>query len=130
MKQFEVKVLDEVGHLSDMAEVLAEGGINIVSISSERINNRTANLRIITSDDERTRNVLKDGGFAFTEEDIIAVRLEDKPGALFEITNKLGGAGINMTSIYVVNKSNGSTDVAINVDNFNGAMDILKDKLI
>ena len=126
MKQFEIRVNDDVGSLQKVAEALANNGINIISISSERVPGKNAFLKLVTNDIDKTRDVMNLERFVYKESDFIMVTLKDQPGELLKITRMLSGSGINIESLYVLNKREGSTDVAVIVDKMDQAREALK----
>ena len=46
------------------------------------------------------RSVLEKMGLRYREEEAVAVRVSDRPGALGRLTRKLGDAGVNITYAY------------------------------
>ena len=126
MKQFEIRVNDEVGSLQKVAEALANNGINIISISSERVPGKNAFLKLVTNDIDKTRDVMNLERFVYRESDFIMVTLRDQPGELLNFTRKLSDSGINIESLYILNKREGSTDVAVIVDKMDQARQALK----
>jgi hypothetical protein len=127
MKQFEVKIEDSPGSLNEMTVTLADGGINIISISSEKTPENKAMMKIITHDEKATSNILSRKEFEFSESDIITATLTDQPGELNKVTTKLTDAGVNMESIYIVDKKDGKTQVAIKVEK--GKEELAKDSI-
>ncbi|UCH88822.1 MAG: ACT domain-containing protein [Thermoplasmata archaeon] len=126
MKQFEINVKDEVGALEKIAEALATRGINIISISSERVPGKNAAIKIVTNDDDKTRDIMNEERFVYRESDFITLRLVDQPGELLRVTRLLSSAEINIESLYVLNRKEGSTSVAIVVNKMEEAKEVLK----
>ena len=126
MKQFEVNVKDEVGSLETIAEALAKRNINIISISSERHTDKSALLKIITNDEEQTRDIMDMERFIYKETDFLVVTLKDEPGQLLRVTRMLKNADINIESLHILNKKNGETEIALIVDKMEEAEAALK----
>ena len=126
MKQFEVNVKDEVGSLETIAEALASRNINIVSISSERHADRSALLKIITNDEEQTRDIMDMERFIYKETEFLVITLKDEPGQLLRVTRMLKNADINIESLHILNKKNGVTEIALIVDKMEEAEAALK----
>jgi hypothetical protein len=126
MKQFEVKVNDDVGSLEKVTEALAKKNINIVSISSERIPGQHASLKIVTDDEDKTEEVMNEERFIYRQSEFIMVKLSDQPGELLRVTKVLRDADINIETLYLLNKVQGMTDVAMIVNKMDEAKVALK----
>lgn len=124
MKQFSIHVRDRVGELARVTEIMANHGINITAIASEG-GGSTPIIRIVTEDQVSTRKALERAGREFTEEDILVVRLMDRPGELAKIARRLARKAINVESIYIFSKSDGKTELAMAVDKLDLAKEVL-----
>ena len=113
MKQFEIRLNDEVGSLEKVTEALSRKQVNIISISSERIPGEKATVKLVTNDEEKTRNVINEERLICKESEFIRLTLRDQPGELLRVTQLLSAADINIESLYVLNKQQGKTDVAL-----------------
>jgi len=129
MKQFDIKLNDEVGSLEKVAEALSRKNINIISISSERIPGEKATVKLVTSDEDKTREIINEERLIAKESDFLKIRLMDKPGELSKLTKMLAASEINIESLYVLNKNQGVAEIAMIVDKMDLARDSLKDYL-
>jgi hypothetical protein len=125
MKQFSIMVRDRLGELARVTELMAQFGINIVAIASETTGPQPL-VRIVTEDQASTRKALERSGREFSEQDILVVKLIDRPGELAKISRRLAKGGVNVESIYIFSKTDGKTELALAVNNLNKAKDILK----
>ncbi|MBU9889029.1 MAG: ACT domain-containing protein [Candidatus Omnitrophica bacterium] len=98
-REFVVVSENKVGALSSVAAVLADRGIDIVAISAQAAGG-VAMMNFVTDDALRTRDVLSKKGFAVQENMVLLVEVEDKPGALKEITKKLAAKKVDILNIY------------------------------
>lgn len=121
MKQFDVLVENKVGALADVCEMMAKNAINIVSISTGE-----GVVRFITEDESTTRDVLKKSRFGFNEYDVIPFKMMDRPGELAKTARLLAKARVNVDSLYILGKNNGSTEVVFRVSDMKKAREILK----
>ncbi|MEM4728437.1 MAG: ACT domain-containing protein [Thermoplasmata archaeon] len=125
MKQFSIQVRDRVGELARVTEIMANHGINIIAISSEGGGSKRPVIRIVTEDQASTRKALERAGREFTEEEILVVKLLDRPGELAKIARRLARKAINVNSIYIFGKSDGKTEIALAVDKLDEAREVL-----
>lgn len=115
MKEFDVFVQDKPGELARVCEILGSSGVNIKAIASERANSRST-IRIVTDDETTTASSLSRNGIKYDLRDVMVVGLEDRPGELGKVARKLARSMVNVDSIYILHKNNGTTDMALTVD--------------
>jgi hypothetical protein len=124
MKQFSIEIKNRVGELAKVTELMAEHAINIVAISSEILAAKPM-IRVVTEDQASTRKALEKSGRDFTEQDILVIKLIDRPGELSKMARRLAREGINVESIYIFGKARGMTEVALAVDDHGKAKTVL-----
>jgi hypothetical protein len=123
-KQFEVSIFDKPGEVARVAEVLAKNAVNIRGISTD-LGRSSPVIHIITDDEASARRVLKAGGFAYVEREILVISMSDKPGELAKVTRKLAKAGINIESMFILGGKASEVQVAVGVDQRERAHDLL-----
>lgn len=95
-----VTVVNKIGVLADMSKILADHGINIEAVKGYADNGK-ANILLVTDDNLRAADALKKEGYkSAAENEIIMLDLENKPGALKNITAKLASEGIDIKFIF------------------------------
>ncbi len=127
-RQFEITVQNRVGALADVSEALRKSKVNIRAISTEVKDAGLGVVKVITDDEQSTRKLLTLGEFEFEEYDVIPVRLMDKPGELAKISRGLANLGVDIESVFVLDKQNGTTEIALKVNDFSKAKGFLKVK--
>ncbi|MCX8199862.1 MAG: ACT domain-containing protein [Candidatus Micrarchaeota archaeon] len=125
MKQITVVVQNRVGALADVTEVLSRSGINIISISAQGFENNGV-IRVLTTDMNTALHDLSKAGFNAMVNDIIVLKLPDKPGELYKITKKLSKEGLNLRAVYIIGKENDRTVVAIDPEDYQRAVKALE----
>ena len=123
MKEFKVYSDNKRGELARVAEALAQSSVNIEAIASEN-SHPEAFLRIVTNDVNTTKRALSRAGFEFEEKNIIVLDLIDRPGELAKLAKRMTRAGVNIESIYLLEKAR----VALAVDDLEKAMKVIKEK--
>lgn len=101
MKQLSVFIENREGRLEDVLNLLKEQNINIISLSLADTSDYGM-LRLIVSDPEKGRKALKDNGFSATLNDVVAVTLPHKVGALQEILHILCKEDLNIEYMYAL----------------------------
>ena len=94
-EQLSIFLENKAGRLAEVTRTLSEAGINIRALSLADTSDFGI-LRIIVSDHERAKAVLKERGFTLGRTTVVAVEVEDKPGGLHSILELLSANGINV----------------------------------
>lgn len=95
-----VTVANKIGVLADMSKILADHSINIEAVKGYADNGK-AKIMLVTDDNLRTIDALKKSGYqSAVESEMIMLELENKPGALKNITAKLASEEIDIKFIY------------------------------
>ncbi|MGB9635490.1 MAG: ACT domain-containing protein [Candidatus Micrarchaeia archaeon] len=121
MKQITVVVDNRVGALADVTEAIGRSGINIISISAQGFD-KTGVIRLLTADVNTALNELSRAGFNATVNDIIVLKLPDRPGELYKVAKKLSKEKINLRAVYIIGKENDKTVVAIDPEDYKKAV--------
>lgn len=101
IKQLSVFIENREGRLEKVTETLMDKEINIVSLSLADTS-EYGMLRMIVSDPQKARVVLKEAGFSAMLTDVIAVKLPHKIGMLNQILKVLVGAGVSIEYMYTL----------------------------
>ncbi len=126
LKQISVFLPNHPGILAKFTEVLLEKKINMRAISVAD----TADygiLRIIVDKVDECIKVLKADNYLVSVTDVIAVKVPDKPGGLYEIAKILGEANVNIEYLYSTMKQDEAI-IILRIDDINKAVAILKSK--
>ena len=112
--EFKTVVENVPGALHKVASAIAEKGVNIDSISAFALNRNEAVFRLITNDIETSRKALSQAPHVkrVEEGEIVVVRLDNKPGELAKLTDRLTRRGVDLESVYIV-RANEKTEVAL-----------------
>ncbi len=125
LKQFDVALKNQPGTLADLAELLANSGVNIKAIATENSDAGVGKAKLVTEDEKTTRAALERGRFPFVETEILHISLLDRPGELAKIARMLAKTKVNIDSIFILGKENGETSVGMKVSDLNAAKRIL-----
>lgn len=87
------------GRLSEPCRLLADAGINIVTLSLADTQ-QFGILRIIVHEWEQARKVLEGAGCVVNITEVVATEVEDKPGGLAKILEVIEQAKVNIEYMY------------------------------
>ena len=113
--QFVVQMQNRPGALADFASALAANGVDIVDIAGGGLGD-VGYAILTTNDEQKTRRVLRDSGHHFAEGRPVIVEIEDRPGELASVTERLASAGINIDGVVLVGRSTTTVEIALTVD--------------
>jgi len=101
-KEISVKIINEVGALAKITSFLVNHGINIEAVAGYAASiGAEAALMFITDNNIAAIDVLMEHGYqAIDENNILIVELENRPGTLKNISERLAQNQINITYIY------------------------------
>lgn len=99
-KEIVVTVINKIGVLADMSKLIADHGINIEAVVGYAMG-KEAVIMLVTDDNLRAMDALKKSGYnSSKEEEVVIVDLENKAGALKNITTKLASENIDIKYAY------------------------------
>lgn len=110
--QISLFIQNELGHLVVPCKLLAQAGINIVTLSLADTQNFGI-LRLIVRDWQRARDVLEAAGLAVTVTEVLAIEVHDRPGGLVELLGIFEQAGINVEYMYAFTARLGNRAVLV-----------------
>ena len=99
LKQLSVFLENRPGHLSRVCEVLAEAGINIVTMTLADTR-EFGILRLIVREWQRAKEALETAGFAVNITDVMAIEVADEPGGLEKILKAAEAGGLSVEYMY------------------------------
>ncbi len=107
--------------LGELCAFLAENEINIEAIG---VFQDTA--KIYVKNVTKAMKLLNKANYTTDLRDVLLVDLENRPGALAEITSKLGNKGINIEYCYArLSRKGGTTSIILDVSNIDKAVGLL-----
>lgn len=99
VKQLSVQLENKPGALAQLCSELARYAVNIQAVMVPEAK-ETGTLRLVVNQQETARRVLGELRLKYTEQDVLAVKLSDRPGALGRATRKLAEHSINIEYAY------------------------------
>jgi hypothetical protein len=109
--QIVVALANKPGALTQFCSTLTKAGVNITALLAPEMRGR-GRVRVLVDNPEKAKDALKEAKIRFSEEEAIAMELDNKPGALCEVTQKLAQSKINIKYAYAT-VSEGSAKAAV-----------------
>ena len=98
-KQLSVMVENQRGALAGLCTKLAEKAVNIVGLMVPE-QTGVAPIRLVVNNGDAARKVLEAMGLEFREEEVLAVQVGNRPGALGKLTRKLADHNLDVKYAY------------------------------
>lgn len=125
VNQIAVFLENRKGRLQEFLKVLAEHKIDVYAVTiADTI--EFGILRAITSDNAKAQTVLKAAGFTVTATDLLEIEVDDKPGELYAVVEKLSKNDISIEYLYSYSRSDGKGILLVKVDDEKKAKKILE----
>lgn len=120
VKQITLTALSTPGVLARVCGVLSGAGVNLIAISAADGNKRSK-LRMVVSDPARAKQALAAAKIRCGEEPALLLTLDDKPGSLGRVAERLAAARINIRCTYATTGGGGTAQVVLVVPNLEKA---------
>ena len=125
IKQISIFVENKPGRLKAMTHILKDNYIDILAISIADTTDFGI-LRLIVNDSDKACKALKDAECTVKITDVLAIKLEDKPGGLAAVMDTLFDNKISVEYMYAIfNKQGGQAAVILRVDDNKKAAEVL-----
>jgi len=110
--QLSIFLENRAGRLAEVTKTLSDSDINIRALSLADTSDFGI-LRLIVSDFEKARQMLKEQGFTVGRTSVVAVEVPDRPGGLHDLLELFGQNGINVEYMYAFVQQSGKNAVII-----------------
>ncbi len=125
--QFSIFLVNKPGVLAQVTSALAKAKVNVIALTLVDSSEHGV-LRIVCGDNaEKVRSVLSRANDQFTDTEVLAMDLSNKPGAFAATADKLAAEHININYAYCTGGARGGKTTAIfKVADLNKALRVLK----
>jgi len=94
-KQFVIQLSHTPGALAALCRELEKRAVDLKAIGGGGVGDH-GHVILKTADDGATREVLKAGNYQFIEGDSVLAEVDDKPGGMLSVLERLSRAGVNV----------------------------------
>ena len=117
--EFKVTLQDTPGTLARLGRILGDAGVNIEAIQGASREGRGF-IHFVPNDRDTAAAALDAAGIAYSEREVLVIRVLDEPGMLGDVALVMSKAGINIDSVYVTTHGH----IVLGVDDLAGATQI------
>ena len=128
VKQISIFVENRAGRLSAVTRLLGDNGISIRAMSIADTKDFGI-LRLIVNDSEKALTVLKENGFSVTITNVLALKINDKPGGLADAMETLYKDNISVEYMYAafINEDEDTASLVLRVNDNDKAVNALQE---
>ncbi len=98
-KQLTVMLENRPGALAELCTELAKVAVNIEAIQASETK-PIGPIRLLVSHPDAAKKVCERLGVKYSEQDVLAILVKNRPGSLGRLTRKLADKGINVEYLY------------------------------
>jgi len=125
IKQLSIFLENKRGRFTEVANMLGDAGINMTAFTVSE-NSDFGILRLIVSDPDKAKDILKEARFAVSVTDVVCLRCPNLPGSLAKAINIITETGIFIEYMYAFSLGTEAL-VVIRPDNIEKCIDVLTD---
>jgi hypothetical protein len=130
LKQISVQIENSQDRLYEFTRALADEGINLRALTLVDTGN-FGELRVLVSDTSRARQILMKKDIPARVDEVVAVQMEDKPGQLADLLERLMETGIKIKYGYALaGMDSGKAIMIFRFDDNDKAIEILTQKKV
>jgi hypothetical protein len=131
MKQLTIPTDGHSGEFATLTRILGEAGINIECIDAEEEDEGGQGVLVLTVNRyDEALCVLRSAGFRPITEDALVIRVADEPGALAKVAARFSDAGVNIRSLHIARRQQGSTLVSLVTSDNDAAALLVADLIV
>ncbi len=97
--QLSVFIENKPGHLEQILETLGKGNVNLIALTVAETSDFGV-LRLMVADPAKAAGLLRARQITCSTTDVLAVELEDRPGALWEALKAFSSRNLNVEYMY------------------------------
>ncbi len=120
-----VELEDRIGALADLGELLGGNGVDIRALAVLTLTEGRALAHMVVEPADVAVRVLRAGGIVPRRvREVLAVTLDDEPGALGRYCRQLADASINLEAVYLSGEHDGSKELVLAVSDLERAREL------
>lgn len=123
IKQLSIFLENRRGRFTEITNILGDAGINMTAFTVAE-NSDFGILRIIVSDPDKAKEILKEARFAVSVTDVVCLQCPNVPGSLAKAMNIMSAAGIFIEYMYAFSFGQAAL-VVIRPDNLEKCIEVL-----
>ena len=98
-KQVIVTVDNRVGTLAEVTAVISSSGINLIAVCAQAVDNKGF-IMFVSENNKQAQKLLKTKKYNVREEEVVLITLDNKPGALQALSEKIATYKVDLTLLY------------------------------
>ena len=117
--EFKVSLENRPGTLAQICTVLGDARVNIEAIQGFSHGEESI-VQFVPDNPDKAAEALAAASLAYTQREVLIVRVLDEPGMLGDVALVMADAGINIDAVYVTTAGH----IVLGVDDLDGAIQV------
>ncbi len=124
--QFLIRVDNKVGTLAEVMSLISSSEINVIGVCAYAIDNNGF-IMFVTEDNKKAKKILEEKHYDIREEEVVLLTIDNKPGVLHAVTQRIADVGIDITLVYgSVERKGKKSQVVVISENNNAVIAAIK----
>jgi len=124
--QLMINVNNNVGTVAGVSSVISSSGINVIAVCAYAVDNNGF-IMFVTEDNKKAKKILMEKKYDVREEEIVLLNIDNKPGSLHAVTQRIADCGIDLTLVYgSVERKGKKSQVVLISENNNAVLAAIK----
>lgn len=119
--QLMITVSNKVGTLAEISSMISSSKINLIAICAYAVDNNGF-IMFVSEDNNKAKKLLEAKKYDVREEEAVLLTLDNKPGALHIVAQRIADCGIDLTLAYGSVERKGKKSVVVLVSENNNAV--------
>lgn len=119
--QLMITVNNKVGTLAEISSMISSSKINLIAICAYAVENNGF-IMFVSEDNNKAKKLLEAKKYDVREEEAVLLTLDNKPGALHSVAQRIADCGIDLTLAYGSVERKGKKSVVVLVSENNNAV--------
>ncbi len=125
--QVSVFLENKIGHFERVTRVLKDSQVNIRTMTLTNTANGWGIINLLVNEPEKACMALSEQGFSVSLREVIALRMEDRPGGLDDLLVKIADAGISFdNAVGRITEENKTALLVLDVTDLDSAREKLR----
>ena len=125
VKQVSVFLENKTGRLNEVTQLLGDAGLNMSAFTIADTSD-FGNLRLIVSDPDKAKEILKKNKFSVQTTEVILVKSPNRPGGLAKMLNLLQKEDVFIEYMYAFSNSEDTAVIVLRPTDLQKCMDIFQ----
>ena len=129
MRQITIVARNSTSLIAEVTGLLGQHNEDIRNMDTY-VAGQDAYIKLVVENYDACLRLLTEAGFNAISDDIVLLRIEDRPGALAKVAQKISAVGVTTRAVTMLHSAGGFTVIAVGTDDNERVRDLFPDTLV